>query len=430
MDYRLTDEIADPPGEADELHSEELVRLPGGFLCYAPPPDVPPVSDAPVGTAGYPTFGSFNNTNKVNETVVAVWARILNVLPGSRLLMKSQQLADASIRRRFERLFAEHGVDEGRIELMGAIAKHTDHLAAYSRVDVALDSFPYNGTTTTCEALWMGVPVVTLAGRVHRARVGASLLHHAGLDEFVTSSVDEYVEKALELARDRVALTGLRRTLRRRIASSALTDAERALDSMQSALGEMWRRYRESALAGTPASRGDEAPLRLNIGGTSAKPGWKVFNAVPGPDVDYVGNCIDLSRFDDNSIDEVYASHILEHLGYQEELPMALGHFHRVLKPGGTLRISVPDLATLCRLYLNPEWDAAGSREIMRTIYGHQIDQYDFNKVGFSWDSLQQYLQRAGFRDIARVQEFGIFDDTSSMRIKDTLISLNVEARK
>lgn len=247
MDYRLTDEFADPPGEADELHSEELVRLPGGFLCYAPPPNAAPVSNAPALTDGHVTFGSFNNITKVNETVVAVWARILNNLPRSRLLLKSRHLADAAARRRLHRLFAEHGIAEGRIELMGSLPNWNDHLGTYSRVDVALDTFPYNGTTTTCEALWMGVPVVTLAGRGHRARVGTSLLHYVGLDELVTPSIDAYIEKAMGLARDLQALTTLRDGLRHRVAQSALTDTDGAVDSLQCAYRQMWRRYRKSA---------------------------------------------------------------------------------------------------------------------------------------------------------------------------------------
>lgn len=430
MDYRLTDEFADPPGEADELHSEELVRLPGGFLCYAPPSDAPAVNDTPALTDGHVTFGSFNNVNKVNETVVAVWARILNSLPRSRLLLKSRQLVDAETRRRLHRLFAEHGIDEGRIELMGRLPNRNDHLGTYFRVDVALDPFPYNGTTTTCEALWMGVPVVTLAGQVHRARVGTSLLHYAGLDEFVTPSIDAYIDKALGLARDPEYLTILRHGLRQRVANSILTDAERAVDSLQSAYREMWRRHRESAMAKAPVADDKDTAVRLNIGGTSPKPGWKIFNILPDSAVDYVGDCIDLSQFDDNSVDEVYASHILEHLGYQEELPKALGHIHRILKSGGSLRISVPDLDVLCRLYLNSERDHAASWNIVRIMYGGQTDPYDFHKIGFGWESLRRYLQRAGFKDIARAQEFGIFDDTSSMRIQGQLISLNVEARK
>jgi protein O-GlcNAc transferase len=268
MDYRLTDEIADPPGKADELHSEELVRLDGGFLCYAPPSDAPPVSDTPALADGHVTFGSFNNTSKVNESVVAVWAQILNSLPGSRLLLKSAQLADAATRRRLQRWFTEQGINEDRIELMGKLPNLNEHLGAYSRIDVGLDPFPYNGTTTTCEALWMGVPVVTLAGNVHRARVGASILHYAGLDELITPSIDAYIEKALGLARDPQGLTTLRRGLRQRVADSVLADVERAVDALQFAYREMWRRYRESAMARSPVDNGDEKAVRLNIGGT------------------------------------------------------------------------------------------------------------------------------------------------------------------
>ena len=430
MDYRLTDAIADPPGESDELHSETLVRLSGGFLCYKPPRDGPPLSEPPALTHAHVTFGSFNNPSKINEDVVAVWSRILNGLPGARLLLKARQLADAGAKRRLQRLFGARGVDGERLEMTGPVAGHGEHLAFYANVDIALDPFPYNGTTTTCEALWMGVPVVTLNGRVHRARVGASILEHVGVDELVTQSADAYVESALALARDRQRLEQLRRTLRERVARSTLTDVGRAVEAVESAYRDMWRRYCEASKANPSAPGGNDSALRLNIGGTSAKPGWQILNIVEAPAVDHVGDCTDLGRFETGSVDEVYASHILEHLGYLEEIPAALAEMFRILKPRGRLRISVPDFDVLCRLYMNPEHRMGDTWKIVRIIYGGQVDPYDFHKFGFSFDTLRWFLLRAGFEDIDRVEEFGIFDDTSSMRINGRLISLNVEARK
>lgn len=260
MDYRITDELADPPGEADERHSEALVRLRGGFLCYAPPPDAPAVPEPPVLSHGHVTFGSFNNVNKVNEAVVAVWSRILSALPGSKLLVKSRQLVDAAARLRLQKLFAEHGIDDTRIELMGRVPNRVDHLQIYSRVDIALDPFPYNGTTTTCEALWMGVPVITLTGQVHRARVGTSLLHHAGLDEFITDSIEAYIDKSLVTAQDAQKLSALRHELRRLVATSTLTDVERAVDSLQCAYRDMWRRRVDSATANPALTDGPIRP--------------------------------------------------------------------------------------------------------------------------------------------------------------------------
>ena len=273
--------------------------------------------------------------------------------------------------------------------------------------------------------------MVTLAGPVHRGRVGASLLHSVGLDELVAPSIDAYVEKALALARDPGALTELRHTLRQRMADSPLADARRAVTALESAYRDMWRRYRESAMEESHPIKAQDGAVRINIGGTAPKPGWRIFNVVPGPGVDLVGDCTDLGQFEDNSVDEVYASHVLEHLGYQEELPRALGEIHRILKPGGSVRVSVPDHDVLSRLYLSPEKRGhAATWRIVRIMYGGQTDEYDFPKVGFDWQSLRQFLRRAGFKDIERVGEHALFDDKSAMRIEDQLISLNVKARK
>ncbi len=430
VDYRLTDELADPVGESDGLHSESLMRLATGFLCYSPATDTPPVSETPVLNNGYITFASFNNVAKVNESVVAAWARILNGLPDSRLLLKSRQLADRGAQHRLLDLFSDHEVDLQRLEFLGGLPPRDEHLRTYARVDVALDPFPYNGTTTTCEALWMGVPVVALAGQVHRGRVGASILHFSGLDELLAEDVDAYVHKALALTGDVPALARLRQSLRQRMASSTLMDAAAAVRDLENVYRQMWQRHLSSTLAGTPPDRDEDSIARLNIGGTERRDGWKILNILPGPDVDYVGNCTDLAQFADSSVDEVYASHVLEHLGYGEDLSRALEAIRRILKPGGRLRISVPDLDVLFRLYLNPDSDQSMRWQIMRIIYGGQVDEYDYHKLGFSWDSLSWYLRQIGFRNIQRVQEFGIFDDTSNLRMGGQLISLSVEARK
>ena len=326
IDYRLTDELADPVGESDRLHSESLMRLATGFLCYSPATDTPPVSEAPVLSNGFITFASFNNVTKVNESVVAAWAAILNGLPGSRLLLKSRQLADRGARRRLLELFYGHGVEPPRIQLRGGLLTRSEHLETYARVDIALDPFPYNGTTTTCEALWMGVPVIALAGQVHRGRVGASILHYSGLDELLAQDVDAYVHKALALAGDGQALVALRQSLRQRMASSTLMDAEAAVRDLENAYGEMWRRHLASTPAGTPRDSNANDIARLNIGGTERRDGWKILNILPGPEVDYVGDCTDLTQLADASVDDVYASHVLEHLGYGEDLASSLGH--------------------------------------------------------------------------------------------------------
>jgi len=198
MDYRLTDQIADPSGDADKYHSESLIRLPYGFLCYSPPETSPDVSDLPSIDKKRITFGSFNNLPKVNERVVEIWSRILLQVPDASLLLKSRQLVDESTRRRYMDLFIKNGVVCERVKMLPAASSISEHLDLYSRVDIGLDPFPYNGTTTTCEALWMGVPVVTLRGDRHASRVGASILTRVGLEELITLNEREYVNRAVD----------------------------------------------------------------------------------------------------------------------------------------------------------------------------------------------------------------------------------------
>ena len=170
--------------------------------------------------------------------------------------------------------------------------------------------------------------------------------------------------------------------------------------------------------------------MRLHIGGTETKPGWKILNALAGPGVDYVGDCVDLSQFPNESVDEVYASHVLEHLGYLDRLPAAVGEIYRVLKKGGHAKISVPDLDVLCRLFLDPSMDVANRYTIMRMIFGGQTDPYDFHFVGLSHDLLAEILSGTGFSRIEKVGEFGLFQDGSTMEFGGVPISLNVIAYK
>ena len=170
--------------------------------------------------------------------------------------------------------------------------------------------------------------------------------------------------------------------------------------------------------------------IKLNVGGSEKREGWMILDALPGPVVDYVGNCNDLSFLSDESCSEAYASHVLEHLGYNGEIQRTLKGIHRVLKPGGRLRASVPDLETLCRLFLHPALDLPRRFHVMRMMFGGRMSEYDVHYVGLNFDFLRTFLHEAGFRDIQRVPEFGLFNDTSSLRFGGVLISLNVEAWK
>jgi protein O-GlcNAc transferase len=241
VDYRLVDAITDPEGEADAFASETLLRLADGFLCYGPPPDAP--APAPRLQSGIITFGSFNNPAKLSAAALDAWADLLARLPRARLLLKGRPFADAAVRASLLQALAQRGVSAQRVELVAWLASGAAHLALYKRVDIALDPFPYNGTTTTCEALWMGVPVVTLRGDRHAGRVGASLLTRIGLTDLIAGSAAEYVEIALSLAGDPARLDGLRSSLRLRMAASSLCDAPAFARKIEGAYRAMWHRW-------------------------------------------------------------------------------------------------------------------------------------------------------------------------------------------
>ncbi len=226
IDARLVDAVTDPPGSADVLASETLVRLPGGFLCYQPPPDAPTPAAPPSLANGFVTFGSFNNPTKLSPSAMTAWCRLLARMPDARLLLKGKTFADPNNRARILARCAQDGIAAGRIILLDHVPEPAGHLATYHRIDIALDPFPYNGTTTTCEALWMGVPVVTLCGTRHAARVGASLLGHLGLTGLIAETEDHYLDLAQALAADPARLQTLRTTLRPRMAASRLCDAD------------------------------------------------------------------------------------------------------------------------------------------------------------------------------------------------------------
>ncbi|ANA39750.1 MULTISPECIES: tetratricopeptide repeat protein [Geobacter] len=243
MDYRITDAVADPPGSADALHTEQLIRLEQSFLCYTPPAGAPPVGEAPCLTGAGVTFGSFNNLAKVSPQVIDAWSAILGRVPGSRLMLKFKGFADETCRRRVSDAFGARGVSPDRLELVSFVENFNDHLALYNRLDLALDTFPYNGTATTCDALWMGVPVLTCCGTRHVARVGASILTCLGLPELITHSPEEYIAAAAALAADPARLAALRRDMRPRLAGSPLCDSAGFARRMETALRDIWRRW-------------------------------------------------------------------------------------------------------------------------------------------------------------------------------------------
>jgi protein O-GlcNAc transferase len=242
MDYRLVDAVTDPGAEADGGASETLLRLADGFLCYGPPAEAPePASSS--SPSGAVTFGSFNNPAKLSAATVDTWVALLLRLPEAQLVLKGPPFIDSATRALFQARFAARGVAAKRVTLLGHLPDLTNHLSLYRRIDIALDTFPYNGTTTTCEALWMGVPVVTLLGDRHAGRVGASLLTRLDLGELIARDAEEYVAIATGLATNPARLISLRAGLRARMAASPLCNAAAFAKKMESAYRNMWRRY-------------------------------------------------------------------------------------------------------------------------------------------------------------------------------------------
>lgn len=184
-------------------------------------------------------------------------------------------------------------------------------------------------------------------------------------------------------------------------------------------------------LAPVSAARAGTAPIRrLHVGGKVRKEGWEVLNALPGPSVDHIGNANDLSRFPDNTFDMIYASHVVEHFDYRDELQRTLCEWLRVLKPGGVLQVSVPDLAVLAALLLDKRLQTIHRYMVMRMIFGGHVDAYDYHQVGLTDEFMVSFLLNAGFVDAVRVERFGHFEDTSDLSFAGVLISLNMQARK
>jgi predicted O-linked N-acetylglucosamine transferase (SPINDLY family) len=243
MDYRITDAQADPPGMTDAQHTEKLVRLPSGFLCYRAAETAPPPRDFAAKNSSPITFGTFNNFAKVTPHMIGLWSKILLAVTDSKLLIKAKSLGEESVQKEMRGEFAKHGVDGQRIQLLPHEPSFRKHLATYHHVDIGLDTFPYHGTTTTCEAMWMGVPVITRAGRAHVSRVGVSLLHRVGLEELIAENDEQYVSIAVELARNVPRLRNISSTLRQRMQSSPLTNAENFVRELETAYRQMWKTW-------------------------------------------------------------------------------------------------------------------------------------------------------------------------------------------
>jgi predicted O-linked N-acetylglucosamine transferase (SPINDLY family) len=228
-------------GETDGFYSEKLLRLPNSFLCFQGDEKIIFQSELPQNRQDYITFGSFNNSSKITPAVINVWSKILHLVPKSKLILKCNKFKYN--KDYFFELFKNKGLTDDRIHLYEHLPNTNDHLELYNSIDIGLDTFPYNGATTTCEALWMGVPVITLLGDRHVARVGASILTNVDLKDFIAKDIDSYIKLAAEMSVNTKRLKEIRKTLRGSMQKSPLCDARSFAADVETAYKNMWHNY-------------------------------------------------------------------------------------------------------------------------------------------------------------------------------------------
>jgi SAM-dependent methyltransferase len=426
IDAVLLDEWHAPPG-IEAQFVEPILRLPLGRFCYQPVPWSPAeVAAPPYLQNGFITFGCFNNTAKLNHGVFEVWAKILDSVPDSRLILKWRTFADESLCQSVWESFAARGISPERIELRCA-SFHVDVMKEYAGIDIALDPFPFTGGLTSCEALWMGVPVVTWPQSRVVSRQSFAFLSAIGLPELAAEDADDYVRIAETLAVDRNRLTALRNELRTRMQASHLMDVTGFTRQLENTLLQLYMEIEE---------REKEPEMNtktiLHVGPGHRKSGAKLPPAFQSDDwrevrididtanePDIVGSMLDMAAVMSESVDAIYSAHNIEHV-YQHEVPLVLKEFLRVLKPDGFLLITCPDLQTVCALVAEDKLtdtayqSSAGPITPLDMLYGHGAsllagNSYMAHKCGFTERSLLKSLTDNGFATIASKRSMGSF---------------------
>lgn len=414
ISHRVTDSVVDPNG--GDAGTEQPMRLTGGMFRYEPPAGVPEPSPPPALGNGHVTFGCFCNLSKVTASTRNLWARVLGKLPESRLLVKAAALNDAAAVDQLRAHFASLGVKPDRIDTLGW-SDHAQHLESYSRIDVMLDTIPFNLAGNTCEALWMGVPVLTLCGDRPAARMGASILQTAGRQEWVAANVTDFVSKATALVADVRALEDLRAGQRRHLRKSRLLDGAGLARELGDVLKRLFADW--ASRTGSPAN----TELRvLHVGCGSPEAGklpeyfaptvWKELRLDIDTKVkpDFVASTTDMRAVPSGSVRALYSSHNVEHL-FVSEVPKALSEFARVLEPGGFALITLPDLRVAAERVLRDEQELplyqspAGPINSLDMIYGYAPfveggNSFMLHKTGFTAGSLHRTLARAGFEPV------------------------------
>ena len=426
IDAVLLDDWHAPAG-TEALFVEPIVRIPAGRLCYQPVPWAPAVAPLPSLQTGHITFGCFNNTAKLNAGVFDVWARVLAAVPDSRLVLKWRTLVDEPLCESIQGAFASRGIDPARLELRPA-SFHADLLKEYADIDIALDPFPFTGGLTSCEALWMGVPVVTWPQSRVVSRQTFAFVSAIGLPELAAPSADGYVDIARSLAADRPRLAALRAGLRARMQASILMDVAGFTRQLENTLIGLYRRIAaeetdkamnaKTILHIGPGHRHNGAQLPVVFQGSD----WKEIrlDIDPGNEPDIVGSMLAMPAVATASVHAIYSAHNIEHV-YAHEVPVVLKEFLRVLTPEGFLVVTCPDLQTVCALVAEDKLtepayrSQAGPITPLDILYGHGAavaagHHFMAHKGGFTLKSLTAALQGAGFQTIAGKRRLGGLD--------------------
>jgi protein O-GlcNAc transferase len=426
MDAVLLDEWHAPSG-IEMQFIESIVKLSRGRFFYQSVPWAPAeISLLPCLTMGYITFGCFNNTTKLNARVFDVWARILTAVPNSRLVLKWRTFNDDGFAQSIRQVFTSRGIAAERLELRGP-SFHVDVLKEYADIDIALDPFPFTGGLTSCEALWMGVPVVTWPQHQVVSRQTFAFLSAIGLEELAAQDADDYVRIAVALAQDKTYLATLRNSLRMRMQGSVLMDLPSFTSQLEQCLIDLYRNIytnqqdimpQKTILHVGPGHRNNGSSLPQAF----LTPNWSEvrLDIDPNNEPDIVGSMLDMNAVDSGSVDAIYSAHNIEHV-YAHEVPIVLKEFLRVLKSEGFLLATCPDLQTVCALVAeNKLTDAAytspaGPITPLDILYGHREALahgyfYMAHKCGFTEKTLTQALQSAGFQGIAVLRRPTCFD--------------------
>ncbi|TMW65782.1 hypothetical protein Poli38472_008424 [Pythium oligandrum] len=494
IDYVITDAVATPVETSSEFFNEKMLVLPTHYIVndhlqmlgHTLDGTRPPLSSATRLDPPYHddvfVFATFSNWQKMDPPIFSAWMAILARVPSSVLWFLRYSGHDDAESHLRQEAYA-HGIDGARL-VFSDLEPWINHTYSKRAADLILDTSLKNGHTTMIDALCAGVPVLTLEGSRMSNRASASALHSLDLRSVLTvNSYKEYVDLAVQLATDLPLLTQLRETVEARRLQYPLFDTSRYTKRFSSAIQSAWQMRKSqqrnhddapafhifpplrsdnrvspreirvfSALSandgfdnnsvGDLPTRGwDESrvqamlstqtPIQLHIGGRIQRPGWWIVDAADRDHVDFVMHMDNLHAFPDDSVEVVYASHILEHCHYgvDNDVDRTLREWHRVLKPGGTLFVAVPDLAALSSLFVNETISEQDRFFVMRMMFGGQLDVYDVHKTGFNAAFLSTFLTNAGYCEVERVRGFNLFEDSSEVEFRGVPISLNMKAQ-